>query len=168
MRRLNQDAVIAIFLLLACGVLFWSTFSIRTPDYGVLSPATWPRVVILSLAILSLIYLIQSIKQGAVESGNSGGIERAPGLKGWLVYWQNPIICFVLFFAFLLTLPILGSLIGGVLFVFALMSAIGGLAPRDIVLHAALALVTVGGMWCIFTFGLDVLLPTGVIFSPFD
>ena len=43
MRRLNQDAVIAVFLLLASGVLFWATFSIRTPDYGVLTPSAWPR-----------------------------------------------------------------------------------------------------------------------------
>ena len=164
MRRLNHDTVIAIFLILASGVLFWSTFSIRSPDYGVLAPSAWPRGIIIALAILSVIYLIQSLRREPVEGHTP---KRPSGLKAWVVYWQNPIICFSLFFAYLITLPILGSLIGGVLFVFALMSAIGGFAPRDVISHAILALATVGGMWSIFTFGLDVILPTGVIFSPF-
>ena len=38
MMRLNKDACVAIFLLLACGVLFWASFDIRQPDYGVLMP----------------------------------------------------------------------------------------------------------------------------------
>lgn len=45
---------------------------------------------------------------------------------GWLLYWQNPISCFVLFFDYIVTLPTLGSLIGGVLFVFTLMLVLGG------------------------------------------
>lgn len=165
MRRLNQDAIIAIFLILASGVLFWSTFSIRTPDYGVLSPAVWPQVIIIALGILSVLYLIQSLKKGADEEGLPEG--REPGLRGWFLYWKNPILCFVLFLAYLLTLPVLGSLIGGVLFVFILMSLLGGLTRETVIMHAALSLATVGGMWLIFTYGLDVILPQGVIFSAF-
>jgi predicted membrane-bound spermidine synthase len=67
--------------------------------------------------------------------------------------------------AYLVTLPYLGSLIGGLAFVFTLMSVLGGWSPRNLALHALLAVVTVGGMWCIFTFGLGVLLPPGEIFS---
>ncbi|MEZ7864831.1 MAG: tripartite tricarboxylate transporter TctB family protein [Rhodospirillales bacterium] len=164
MRRLNQDAVIAIFLLLASGILFWSTFSIRTPDYGVLTPAAWPRVIIFALALLSFLYLIQSLKKGVDENAVA---DREPGLKSWLVYWQNPIYCFAFFLTYLLTLPVLGSLIGGVLFVFILMSILGGVSKEKIVTHAALSLATVGGMWCIFTYGLEVILPQGMIFSAF-
>ena len=64
MGRLNRDAVIAIVLLMACGVLFWATFSIRVPDYGQLKPSTWPRVILGALTLLSVIYLIQSLRQG--------------------------------------------------------------------------------------------------------
>ena len=164
MRRLNQDAVIAVFLLLASGVLFWATFSIRTPDYGVLTPSAWPRVIIFALAVLSFLYLIQSLKKGVDEGQVS---ERQPGLKSLLVYWKNPIYCFVLFLIYLLTLPVLGSLIGGVSFVFILMNILGGISKEKIANHFALSLTTVGGMWCIFTFGLEVMLPPGMIFSAF-
>ncbi len=171
MGRLNRDAVIAIVLLMACGVLFWSTFSIRVPDYGQLKPSTWPRVVLAALTLLSAIYLIQSLRQGPAPKDDyiedADGPGPAPGLLGWIAYWRNPIWCFVLFFLYLVTLPVLGSLIGGVLFVFTLMGVLGGWRPRNLLQHAALALITVGGMWGLFTFGLGVILPPGEIFSPF-
>ncbi len=167
MRRLNQDAVIAIFLILASGVLFWSTFSIRSPDYGVLAPSAWPRVIIIVLAILSVIYLIQSVGKEQPAADQKAQAGRQPGVAGWLVYWKNPIFCFVLFLVYLLTLPLLGSLIGGVSFVFILMSILGGISKENVLTHATLALATVGGMWIIFTYGLEVILPQGVIFSAF-
>ena len=171
MGRLNRDAVIAIVLLMACGILFWSTFSIRSPDYGQLKPSTWPRVVLTVLSLLSTIYLIQSLRRGPAPEDESdrsdAGPPRAPGPIGWILYWRNPLWCFALFFAYLLTLPYLGSLIGGVLFVFTLMSVLGGWGGRNLILHAVLALITVGGMWTVFTFGLEVILPPGEIFSPF-
>ena len=176
MGRLNRDAVIAIVLLMVCGILFWSTFSIRSPDYGQLKPSTWPRVVLGVLALLSAIYLVQSLRRGPApeddpDSGGpdsyEGGPARAPGPIGWILYWRNPLWCFGLFFAYLVTLPFLGSLIGGVLFVFTLMGVLGGWSARNLMQHAALALITVGGMWGVFTYGLGVILPPGEIFSPF-
>ena len=37
-----------------------ASFEIREPDYGVLSPAAWPRLIIIIIGGLSVIYLIQS------------------------------------------------------------------------------------------------------------
>jgi len=166
---LNSDSVIAIMLLAACGILFWATFDIRVPDYGQLKPSTWPRVIICALALLSAIYLVQSLRRTTAEplEGEPELSSLSFGLVGWFSYWRNPIICFVAFFAYLLTLPVLGSLIGGVLFVFLLMGALGSWTLRNQFVHGVLALVTVGGMWTIFTYGLGVILPTGEIFSPF-
>lgn len=171
MGRLNRDAVIAIVLLVACGALFWSTFSIRVPEYGQLKPSTWPRVILAGLALLSVIYLIQSIREGPAETPDRAATDATdapgPGPMGWLAYWRNPIWCFVLFFLYLTTLPVLGSLIGGVVFAFTLMGVLGGWRPVQMLQHLALALATVGGMWALFTYGLGVLLPAGIIFSPF-
>jgi hypothetical protein len=161
MTRLNRDAVIAIVLLLICGVLFWATFDIREPEYGQLKPSTWPRVL----------YLIQSIMRGPAErdayDDYDSGRQARPGVMGWLAHWRNPIWCFVLFFLYLVTLPYLGSLIGGLAFVFVLMGVLGGWQPKSLVVHAVVAVITVGGMWSIFTFGLGVILPPGEIFTVF-
>ena len=163
MKNINSDTLIAIFLLLGCGVLFWSSFEIREPDYGVLMPSTWPRIIIGLIGILSIIYLIQSLRG---PTGNSND-KATKSFVEFLIFWRNPAICFVMFFLFLLTLPILGMLIGGVTFVFLLMSLLGGWQKEKIVLHASVALLSVGSMWSIFTFGLGVMLPEGIIFNPF-
>jgi hypothetical protein len=170
MQRLNRDAVIAIFLLAFCGVLFWVSFDIRQPDYGVLMPSTWPRVIIGVLAFLSVLYLLQSLRAGAEAiEDDAYDSERArnPGFRGWLEHWRNPLWCFLLFFLYLLSLPVLGMLIGGITFVYVLMGVLGGWDGNKPVLHAVFAIGTIGAMWSLFTFGLGVLLPPGMILGQF-
>ena len=168
MGRVNRDVIIAIVLLVLCGVFFWASFDIRVPDYGQLKPSTWPRVIIGLLSILSLIYLIQSLRRGSDPDPTAKVIEDAPdSLMGWVAYWRNPIWCFILFFAYLATLPYLGMLIGGVTFVFVLLGVLGGWRKERLLIHAVVALLSVGGMWSLFTYGLGVILPRGVIFNPF-
>ena len=169
MTRVNRDTVTAVVLLLGCAVFAAATFEIREPDYGQLSPATWPRVVVGILTLLSVIYLVQSIRKGVPEpaEGETGDETGPVGIAGFFAYWRNVFWCFALFLAYLLTMPYLGMLIGGLAFVFLLLNALGGWQPRQLALHAAIALVTVGGMWALFTFGLKVLLPPGEILGRF-
>lgn len=166
MQRINRDVVIAIVLLAACGVLFWATFDIRQPDYGVLPPSTWPRLVVGVLTALSAIYLVQSLRRGLkVEMDEKEIASRPENFRAFLAHWRNPFWCFILFFAYLLLMPVLGMLIDGIVFVFVLLGMLGGWNLRDMPLHAAVAVFAVGGMWSVFTFGLNVLLPTGMLFD---
>ena len=165
MTRVNRDTVIAIVLLMACAVLLAASFEIREPDYGVLSPAVWPRVIIAVLTVLTLIYLMQSIRMGVPEAP---AVEDSPGsIAGFVAHWRNVFWVFALFLVYLLTMPYLGMLIGGLAFVFLLLNALGGWQPKQLVLHAIIALATVGGMWALFTFGLHVFLPPGEILGYF-
>ena len=165
MNRLNRDTVIAIILMVFCGIFFWASFSIREPDYGVLPPSAWPRVVLVALSVLTVLYFVQSIRRTRTFDDSSSTAGK--GLKHWFSIWQNPIWCFVLFFGYVASLPVLGMLIGGVTFVFLLQCVLGGWSPRNLVVHALVALASVGGMWCIFTFRLLALLPPVEIFIPF-
>jgi len=170
MQRLNRDAIVAIFLLAFCGVFFWASFDIRQPDYGVLLPSTWPRVVLGVLSFLSVIYLLQSLSVGAeaIEDDKYDAEHaRGPGFRGWIEHWKNPLWCFFLFFLYLLSLPVLGMLIGGITFVYVLMGVLGGWDGNKPVLHAAYAIGLIGAMWSLFTFGLGVLLPPGMILGSF-
>jgi hypothetical protein len=47
------------------------------------------------------------------------------------------------------------------------MTLLGGWTPKQLVIHAVLAVVLIGSMWSLFTFGLGVMLPVGEIFNPF-
>lgn len=166
MGNLGRDTIVSIFLLLFCGFLIWAAFQIRDPQFGELSPAAWPKAVTFVLTAFSLIYFAQSIiadRNGTAEVQIPDPARR-PGLTGWIRYYANPIACFAIYFLFLLTLPFFGTLIGGILLVLALLSLLGGITPRLIVLHTVIAVISVGAMWSLFTFGLRVLLPRGEIF----
>jgi hypothetical protein len=56
-------------------------------------------------------------------------------------------------------------LIGGVLFVFCLLTAIGEVTKRNLIIHALIALIMIGAMWALFTYGLGVIFPQGEIFT---
>ena len=98
MNRMNRDAWLGLALLLFTGFMFWASFDIREPDYGVLAPSVWPRIILVVFGILSAVFLVQSLR---TDPGASlEGEEAMPtSVKGYLVYWRNPIICFGLFAA---------------------------------------------------------------------
>ncbi|MEM7177687.1 MAG: tripartite tricarboxylate transporter TctB family protein [Pseudomonadota bacterium] len=152
---LNRDTIVAIVLLLICGGLMAASFQIREPDYGQLSPAAWPRAIVVAMTLLSAIYLVQSLRAGPDQ-------ETDEGTKTWgefFAHWQNVIYVFALFLGYLLIIPWLGMLIGGTLFVFLVLTALGEI--RNTLLHLAIAVVSIGGIWLLFTHALGVLLPRG-------
>jgi len=159
-KRFHSDTLIAIFLLLVGGILFWDTFGFRIPPFATVSPRAWPRFVLVLLLCLCALYLVESLRA-----------PRAPGARGDLRTWlganRNALWCYALFLAFLLILPYLGMLIDGIVFVYAVQTAIGKRDLRSHVKHMVIALVSVGLMWALFDFALDVILPTGSLFGNF-
>lgn len=164
MTHLNRDTGIAIFLLLCCGVLIWSSLGIRDPGYGMLAPSAWPQAVLAVLTLLCTVYLVRSVASGARTADPDAATE-GTGIVGWLRGYRNPILCYFVYFLFLATLPVTGALLGGILLVFCLLSVLGGLQPRQLMIHGAIAVVSVGAMWSLFTFALRVILPQGMIFT---
>ena len=155
--RLNRDVYVGIALLLICAVFLNATFDIQSPLFGQMSSALWPRIILTPLTFLSLIYVIRSMRL------TEPVWEQRGSLANWFAYYKNPICCFILFFVFLLSLPYMGMLIGGIIFVFAMLSFLGGWQPRQLITHGLVSAVFVGAMWAIFTFVLGVILPEGEI-----
>ena len=162
MRGLNRDTVVALVLLALCAVFIGASFEIRQTSFGQMESSIWPRIVLAVLTALVLCYLGQSLRQKP-----AGGRQSSTTFGTWLSRYRNALWCYGLFLAFLLTLPILGMLIGGILFVFCMLTVLGGSQPRQLMLHGLIASISFGAMWAIFTFGLRVMLPQGVVFSVF-
>ena len=163
MARINRDVIAALILLAIAGGAYISTFDIRVRNDGIMRADAWPKVIIAALAVLSVVYLIQALRMAAGERSAADGPSAGAGLAGWLRYYANPIFCFALYFAFLVTLPWLGVLFGGTLLVFLTLSVLGGWGPLKLLQHAVIAVVAIGSMWAIFTYALRVALPEGEI-----
>jgi putative tricarboxylic transport membrane protein len=152
---LNRDSLVALCLIMVSGGLMLASFEIREPDYGVLSPAAWPRLIIIILGALSVIYLLQSIGMPKQDQ------EFAPRktIGEFILYWRNVIAVFTIFGLYLFALPYLGMLIGNILFSFILMTVLGGW--NAVLMHLMVAFGASGGMWLLFTYVLEVFLPRG-------
>ena len=154
MRRLSLDAIVATVLLIAGGVLFWDTFQWRHTPYATMPSSVWPRFVLVIFFALCAIYLVRSLIRGP-------GDEVKRSLREWIAYYRNPLSCYGLFLGFLVTLPYLGMLVGGILFVWLMQVIVGERGRGAQVRHAAIAVASVGFMWLVFTYAIGVILPAG-------
>ena len=151
----NRDSVVALCLIMASGGLMVASFDIREPDYGVLSPAAWPRLIIIIMGVLSVLYFVQSLRMPKTDTSNT----QKKNLFEFMDYWRNVFAVFIIFAAYLVALPFLGMLIGNIAFSFVLLSVLGGWRP--FIMHGLVAIGTSGGMWLLFTYALEVFLPRG-------
>ncbi len=133
----------------------FASFDIREPDYGVLSPAAWPRLIIIIMGVLSVLYFVQSLRMPKNRTSST----QKKNLAEFMNYWRNVFSVFIIFAAYLVALPFLGMLIGNIAFSFVLLSVLGGWRP--FIMHGLVAIGTSGGMWLLFTYALEVFLPRG-------
>lgn len=162
MRKPNRDVLIALVLLVMCGVFLVKSLDIRDTPYASVQPWVWPQIILVLLTLCVLALMWQALMRGPACQADDAG-RRPAGLVGWLAYYRNPLICYLLFFLFLASMPILGTLISGTLFVFLTLSVLGPPRVSMVPIHLTIAVVSVGAMWAVFTFALKVFLPEGEI-----
>ena len=156
MKRLNADVVIALLLLTISAVFLVDTFTYGRAGLAIVGAKLWPSAIMIALGVLAALYLIQSIRKEPVAPTSQGA-------KAWIAENRNVITCFALYALFLVGLPWLGMLLGGIAFVFATLTVLGHRDMKSHLVHLAVAAVSVGAMWSIFTFALGVVLPEGEI-----
>jgi putative tricarboxylic transport membrane protein len=159
---INRDTIVALCLLVFCGTFIAASFDIEVTDYGTIQSSLWPRIILGALTLFSLVLLAKSVK--APEAAIAAG-EAMEG--GFFSRYRNALLIYAIFLGFLLALPWLGMLIGGALFVFVALTVLGAPEARLVPIHLAIAVLTVGMMWAIFTFALGVFLPEGKLLRLF-
>lgn len=158
MARTNRDIIAAIFLLVLTCVFYAATFTIKKTSFGTVGSDVWPRAVLVGQGVLCIFYLANALR-GRYRTE----ITRGGGIAGWFSTYRNAMTCFAMYGVFLVTLPYLGMLIGATLFVFLLFNFLGGWEVRRMAVHGAIAVIAMGAMWAVFTYGLRVILPEGEI-----
>ena len=135
------------------------SFAIEDQGYQGMKASFWPTIVLCLLSIMSLVMLVKSMMASTDSNLNSENTNS----QNVFLKFKNASICFLMFILFLGFLDYLGMLIGGVLFVFGLLTLLGGFEIKKIINHSIISIITIGIMWSIFTFGLKVILPEGEI-----
>jgi len=154
----KTDIIISVFLLCFSGIMINDASNIRDLGFEGMKADAWPRVVLWLLVIISSVMLGKSYLLFKTE-GHKGN----NNFKVNFAKFKNALICFGMFIFFLSTLDYLGMLLGGIVFVFGLLTFLGGFSPNLIFKHLTISILSIGFMWMIFTFGLRVMLPEGEI-----
>ena len=115
------------------------------------------EIAVKRLALVCVVLL--ALAAGSVYLAQDSPADTGTGFARY----RNVLVCYALFGLFLVSLPYLGMLIAGVLFVFSSLTLLGPPTLRSVPRHALIAVLTVGGMWLLFTYGLNVILPEGVV-----
>lgn len=165
---MNRDFWTSLFLIFLSFVLYRESTFIEDVDYGSMKADVWPTFLVMLLIVLSISMLVKSLMEyrQATQSStqDNENAEQTDPVTGW-TWLLNPMIVFVLFFLFLITLDYLGMLIGGIFFTFMTMTLLGQISWRTVPIYFAISVISISGMWAIFTFGLRVMLPEGVLFT---
>ncbi len=158
MARSKRDTIAAAFMLVLTCVFYAATFGIKKTSFGTVGSEVWPRAILIAQGVLCIIYLA-----GALRGRYQREVVHGGGIVGWFSTYRNALICFGMYGVFLFSLPYLGMLIGSILFVFLLFNFLGGWGVKRMAFHGAMAAISMGVMWAVFTFGLRVILPEGEI-----
>ena len=160
MLRINRDVIAALFLVVFTCVFFAASFTIRVTSYGTVASHVWPRAILVGLGALCVLYLVNSLR-GVYDTQPNVG---PGGFLNWFSKYRTALCCFIMYGLFLIGLPYVGILVAGILFVFIVLNLMGGWRPLQLVVHGIIAVGTMGSMWAIFTFALQVILPEGELF----
>ena len=111
-----SDRLIAVILLAVCGFFYWQSFFIRKPPFAAfesLGAETFPRAIVVVLALFSLILLIRG--RGALAPRLVR--ER---LRPWLERYRLPLTSLALFAAYAAAIAPLGWLVATVAYLVAM------------------------------------------------
>ena len=137
--NINKDTIVAIFLLLFCGIMINNSFEIEDPGYQGMKASFWPTVILCLLSVMCLVMLIKSVVYKT--DNNLHTIDE--NTSNIFLKFKNALICFFMFVLFLTFLDYLGMLIGGILFVFGLLTLLGGISPKKLFNHFNISLITI-------------------------
>ncbi len=80
MGRIDRDTAVAVILLLVCGIFYLATLSIRDMGYETLGSEVWPRILLVVLTALCLLYLVLSVSRAAKAREAAGAPAGGGGL----------------------------------------------------------------------------------------
>ncbi len=146
--------LLAVFLMGLSALLFLQTFQVQNFPGTRFGAEIWPRAIIVSMGLLSLILFIQSLKK-------SNARFNAQTIQAFFERERIAWSVFACFLVFLWLLPRLGAYPAGGLFVFAVLTILGPKTLRFALLHLGVAAGSSVVLWVLFSQVLKVIAPAG-------
>ncbi|TLP60307.1 tripartite tricarboxylate transporter TctB family protein [Parasedimentitalea maritima] len=146
-----------IAILAASVALYLSAEHIPSSRFEVLGAAAFPRFVFAAIFLIAVIAIVDSLRKIPGHAWGRFGSE----VQHWLKTRYLVIVCFVVFAAYLLLVPILGFSIASFAFVFGLQLILMPRKPLTLLVAVLVALAFSFGLNAMFAEFFNVFLPRG-------
>ncbi|MGM0853438.1 MAG: tripartite tricarboxylate transporter TctB family protein [Bacillota bacterium] len=167
MIRLNKDLFASVFLMIFSAVMYAASNSIKKLTVSKIGADFAPKLVAIGIFILSIFYLINSVKQLKGSSGvkpmemETGAKKDQEGKKK--VSPLSVIATIGLLVLYIALLPIIGFLITTVVYLFAQMYLLADKKERKIPLFLVTSVVTSVFVYFVFKSVFFLMLPAGIL-----
>ncbi len=156
-----SDRLIAVALLAGSGFFYWQSYSIKRPGFAAFEDfdaATFPRAVIVTLALFALVLLVR---------GGGPVVPRITrdALRRWTDRYRLPLISLAAFAAYALAMPLVGWIASTIGYLVAMQLAIlPRRGARDLAVVVAGSVVFTVALGAGFERFLHVVLPRPELF----
>ncbi|MBO8127150.1 MAG: tripartite tricarboxylate transporter TctB family protein [Firmicutes bacterium] len=150
------EIVFYIALIIASSVLYLNAGTLPSPPWEPLGSGSFPQMVFGLMAVLSLVGLIQKVREYRKSTGRE---------KFSFSQYKVVGLVFLLFTLYVAVFNFLGFIISTALFLIVTMWLIGPKTKRSLPLITVIALAFSVGMFYVFRVYLYVYLPLGVFFQ---
>ncbi|UOA14977.1 tripartite tricarboxylate transporter TctB family protein [Sulfitobacter dubius] len=152
---MKREVFLGAATVILCAVLYYQTTLIADYGFAQVGADVWPKIILGAIAALALIQMALGIYRSGLSPDSRPATRQANWRKSAVV----PFTVFGATIGFALLVPYAGFTASGLLMVFVLLSAIGPKSPRAIVMHAAIAAISVLTVAFFFSCVMGVLLP---------
>jgi putative tricarboxylic transport membrane protein len=167
MIRVNKDIVASAFLILFSAVMYAASNNIMKLTVSKVGADFAPKLVAIGIFILSVFYLINSIKQlKGSNGGETGGLEQEDDgdqKEKKKISLLSVFATVGLLILYVALLPIIGFLITTVVYLFAQMYLLADKQERKIPIFIVTSVVTSVVVYFIFKSIFFLMLPAGIL-----
>jgi len=155
---MSRDTGIGIGLLAICGLLYWQAGLVSVPPFVPIGPSFYPRVILILLAGLAVWLIAEDLLKRRAPARHAKKAAGSP------LDYRRVLLGFIIFFAYVACLTLIGYLTATVFFVLGLSWSIGPRDVREIPKLIAVAIGTALATYLVFEKYLYVFLPRGLLF----
>jgi putative tricarboxylic transport membrane protein len=163
MIRLSKDVYASAFLILASIVMYIASNSIKKLTVSKIGADFAPKLVAIAILILSILYLINSIKQLKSPKAEAAVEENTEVAEKKKVSPLSVLATVGLLFLYIALLPYIGFLITTAIYLFAQMYLLAEKKQRKIWLFLVVSIITSVFVYFIFKSVFYLQLPAGIL-----
>ncbi|RNF39888.1 tripartite tricarboxylate transporter TctB family protein [Planococcus salinus] len=158
------ELLIGLALILLSAVIYFQSGTFPVGDATQLNPGSFPKVIALALAILSIILVIVKIKELVSKRAEATEINRKEYMKELMIEYRLVFITFFSLLLYVFLMQFIGFIITTICFIIGIGLLVGPKKKKDVLIISITSVVVTLSTYLFFENVLHVRFPSGLFF----